>query len=326
MSENTKEIKIIFMGTPEFAGFCLEKLIENGFNIIAVVTVADKKSGRGQKISSSPVKEIALKNNLPVLQPTNLQSDYFIQTLHELKPDLFIVVAFRMLPKIIWQMPQYGTFNLHASLLPDYRGAAPINHAIMNGEKITGLTTFFIDEKIDTGNIVLRKEIEISEEDDFQTLHDKMKSEGAELIIQTINIIGKGNLKLIKQSDLMSPNQEIKSASKIFPENCFINWLSETEKIYNFVRGLSPYPCARTILTDKENGKEILFKILKTKKIFQIHNYKNGTIISDNKKFIQIACNEGFIEIEVLQPEGKKVMNTKEFLNGFDITGYLIKI
>lgn len=318
-------MNIVFMGTPDFADYCLQKLLEKKYSIIAAVTVPDKPAGRGKKIQMSPVKETALKAGIPVLQPDNLKSEDFIESLKTLNPDLFIVVAFRMLPKIVWSLPKSGTFNLHASLLPDYRGAAPINHAIINGETKTGVTTFFIDEKIDTGRIIFRKEIDIFPEDNAGSLHDKLMILGAELIGKTIESISNSDFVAVSQDELLSTNSEIKYAPKIFKDFMEINWSEDVQKIHNLVRGLSPYPVARTIFTDNETEKEIGIKIFETEPIIFEHHFEYGEIISDNKTEIKIAGKNGFLKIISLQPEGKKRMNVKDFLNGFDILKIRIK-
>lgn len=301
--------RIIFMGTPEFAVPTLDILLKNNYNIVAVVTAPDKPAGRGLKLSMSPVKEFALKHQLKVLQPTNLKDPEFIQLLQALQPDLQIVVAFRMLPEVVWNLPPLGTYNLHASLLPKYRGAAPINFAIINGEKITGVTTFKIQREIDTGHIALQQSIEITPTDTAGTLHDKLKIIGAELMLKTVQFIEKNELTLQAQDD-----SEVCYAPKITKEFCHINWNQPSEKIYNFIRGLSPYPGAYTFYP--ANDKKILWKILFGNIIQQAPQSAPGTIVSDNKKYIQVATQDGYISITQIQAEGKKAMNVEEFLRG----------
>lgn len=301
--------RIIFMGTPEFAVPTLDVLLKNNYNVVAVVTVPDKPAGRGLKITHSPVKQYALEHHLPVLQPEKLKDPEFIRQLKDLNPDLQIVVAFRMLPEVVWNLPPLGTYNLHASLLPKYRGAAPINFAIINGEKTTGVTTFKIQHEIDTGHIALQKEVEILPTDTAGTLHDKLKIIGAELMLQTVQLIEKNQLQLQPQ-----PNSNISYAPKITKEFCHIRWNQTSEKLYNFIRGLSTYPAAHTYYTAE--NKKILWKILFGEIVRQPHSLSPGTIITDNKKYIHIATTDGFIKILQLQPEGKKIMDVEEFLRG----------
>lgn len=304
-----KDIRIIFMGTPDFAMTILKHLVENKYTIVGVITAADKPAGRGRKLSESAVKKYGLSQNLTVLQPTNLKNEEFHKELKSLKADLHIVVAFRMLPKVVWQMPQFGTFNLHASLLPAYRGAAPIHWAIINGETKTGVTTFFIDDKIDTGEIILREEIAITDEETVGSLHDKLMVLGADLVAKTINLIAEGGIITKKQ-----PKLEEKSAPKLHPENTKINWSDSIETIYNKIRGLNPFPAAWTIILN--DGIEISAKIYAVKKEEEEHQQALGQIIT-SKKDIKVAVNNGFIIINELKLAGKKRMNTKSLLNGF---------
>lgn len=319
----TNNFRIIFMGTPDFAVDSLKKLIETGFNIVAVITAPDKPAGRGRNLKQSPVKKFALTNNLKILQPKNLKSVQFINKLKTLKADLQIVVAFRMLPEKVWAMPKYGTINLHASLLPDYRGAAPINHAIINGETKTGITTFFIEKQIDTGEIIYRKEVDIFPEETAGKLHDKLMTEGAELIVKTVNAIISNNYTKIKQEKLIK-NKNPKKAPKIFKEDCKINWSNNANNIHNFIRGLNPYPTAWTEMINTKTGKKLTCKIFTVEKINENHNYNFGKIISNSKNELKISVKNGFISILSLQLAGKKRMKTKEFLNGFDISKYEI--
>lgn len=301
--------RIIFMGTPEFAVPALDILLKNRYNVVAVVTTPDKPAGRGLKLTQSPVKQYALQHHLPVLQPEKLKDPIFLQQLRALQPDLQIVVAFRMLPEIVWNLPPLGTYNLHASLLPQYRGAAPINFAIINGETKTGVTTFKIQHEIDTGNIALQQEVEITPKDTAGTLHDKLKNIGAELMLKTVQLIEQNKLSLHPQ-----PNAGISYAPKITKEFCHIQWNQTSEKIYNFIRGLSPYPGAYTFYINHD--KKIMWKILMAEIIEKSNDLKPGTIITDNKKYIHIATADGLINILQLQPESKKIMNVEEFLRG----------
>jgi methionyl-tRNA formyltransferase len=313
-------LRIVFMGTPEFAVATLESLVVNGFNVAGVVTVADKPAGRGRKITMPAVKEFALTANIPVMQPVSLKDTDFVSKLKELDADLFIVVAFRMLPEVVWKIPRIGTINLHASLLPDYRGAAPINHAIINGETVTGVTTFFIDEKIDTGNILMTEKINISPNENAGDIHDKLMKMGADVVIRTITDIALNRIVPIPQEKLLQPGYSPKTAPKIHPDFCIIDWNKEAEQIHNFIRGLSPYPCAKTFL--KNELRTVSLKIFESQPESDKHYLLPGHIISDGKHFIKIACKDGFINIISLQLEGKSRMSTAEFLRGFRIDDY----
>ncbi|HEY9221636.1 MAG TPA: methionyl-tRNA formyltransferase [Lutibacter sp.] len=304
-----RNLRIVFMGTPDFAVATLDTLINAKFKVVGVVTAPDKPAGRGQKMQQSPVKKYALEHNLTILQPGNLKSEEFLDQLKSLNANLQIVVAFRMLPKAVWQLPEYGTFNLHASLLPNYRGAAPINWAIINGETKTGVTTFFIDEKIDTGNIILQEEVAIGDDETFGELHDKLMEVGSSLVVKTVQQIEKGIVKTIKQ-----PEIEEKSAPKIFTETCKINWDNSLSDIYNLIRGLNPYPAAWTTLIN--NDDEIKVKIYDVQKESASHQHKQGKVIT-SKNEIKVAVNGGYIIIESLQLAGKKQMDSKSLLNGF---------
>lgn len=315
-----KSLRIVFMGTPDFAVATLGALLMNGFNVVGVVTVPDKPAGRGRKLSKSAVKEFAEFSSLPIFQPADLKSDDFISELKKLNADLFIVVAFRMLPKVVWKIPSIGTINLHASLLPNYRGAAPINHAIINGETVTGVTTFFIDEKIDTGNILLREEVRIFPFENAGDLHDRLMKHGARLVIKTIAEIADNSFKPTPQSGLLINGESIKQAPKIHPDDCIIDWNNDTVKVHNFIRGLAPYPGARSFF--KNNLSTHSFKLLESQTEIEKHNLMPGEIVSDGKHFIRIACKDGFISIVSLQLEGKNRMNTIEFLRGFRISDY----
>lgn len=297
------------MGTPEFAVGILDTILKNNYEVVGVITAADKPAGRGQKIKYSAVKEYALENNLHLLQPTNLKDESFLEELKSLQANLQIVVAFRMLPKVVWEMPSLGTFNLHASLLPNYRGAAPINWAIINGETKTGVTTFFIDDKIDTGAMILSAETEINSTEDAGQLHDRLMHLGSETVIDTLRLIESGNVTTTIQND----TSDIKTAYKLNKENCKIDWSKSTTDIHNLIRGLSPYPAAWCYFADK--NEEWNVKIYEAKAIFEEHNYATGTLIC-TKKEIKIATTQGFIQILSLQFPGKKKMKATELLNG----------
>lgn len=297
------------MGTPEFAVGILDTIIKNNYDVVGVITAADKPAGRGQKIKYSAVKEYALANNLTLLQPTNLKDESFLAELKALNANLQIVVAFRMLPKVVWEMPSLGTFNLHASLLPNYRGAAPINWAIINGETKTGVTTFFIDDKIDTGAMILNSEIAIEPEENAGQLHDRLMLLGSKTVIDTLKVIENGNVTTTIQED----DAEIKTAYKLNKENCKIDWTKSGEEINNLIRGLSPYPASWCFLKDKD--EELSIKIYEAKLISESHSYEVGSLIS-SKKEIKIAIKDGFIQLLSLQLPGKKRMQVAELLNG----------
>ena len=303
------DTRIVFMGTPEFAVQVLKDLLEHKFNVVGVITAPDKPSGRGRKLNESAVKKYAVEQNIPVLQPVNLKSDTFLNELKLLNANLQIVVAFRMLPKVVWQLPQLGTFNLHASLLPNYRGAAPINWAIINGETKTGVTTFFIDEKIDTGEIILQDEIAISEIDTAGSLHDKLMVIGGKLVVKTVKLIEKGNIKTSQQS-----SNETNPAPKIYKETCKINWAYNAHTIYNKIRGLSPYPVAWTIIDNIDNVIEA--KIYSATKEIISHKHDIGNIIT-TKKELKIAVNDGYLKIDEIQLPGKRKMKAIDLLNGY---------
>jgi len=312
LSENKPKMRIVFMGTPEFAVPSLKILLENNYEVVGVVTAPDKPAGRGMLLHESAVKKFALQNNLNILQPEKLKSYEFAEQLRALKPDLQIVVAFRMLPEVIWKMPRIGTFNLHASLLPKYRGAAPINWAIISGEKETGATTFFLEHEIDTGKIILQQKIQISEDETAGELHDELMQVGSDLVFKTVQLIEVGNYSLTPQT----LSAEIKSAPKLFTETCRINWNNSAHQIHNLIRGLSPFPAAFT----KLNGKTL--KIFRSKFISNNQLTGNtklspGEIFTDGKTFLRIQCSDSLIEILELQLEGKKKIKTEEFLRGY---------
>ncbi len=308
------ELRIVYMGTPEFAVASLDALVSGGYNVVGVVTMPDKPAGRGYKVQFSAVKEYALAHNLPLLQPEKLKDEQFLEELKALKADLQIVVAFRMLPEVVWNMPPMGTFNLHGSLLPQYRGAAPINWAIINGEKETGVTTFFLQHEIDTGDLILQKKIAIHRTDNAETIHDQLMALGAQTVVKTVDCILDGTAPKMPQPEVA----ELKMAPKIFKETCKINWNSDCESIYNFVRGLSPYPTAWSELMN-DNREPIPMKIYAVTTEQTSHTYTHGTIITDGKKELKVACKDGFVIIQSLQLSGKKRMNSDEFLRGYKI-------
>ena len=304
-------LRIIFMGTPEFAVASLDALLFAGCNIVAVVTAADKLAGRGMKLTESAVKKYAVEKGLNILQPEKLKSPDFIEALHALKADLQIVVAFRMLPEMVWNMPPLGTINLHGSLLPQYRGAAPINWAVINGEKTTGATTFKLQHEIDTGDILLQKSFAIGDDDTAGAVHDKMKMIGADLLVDTIKELSTGKLTEQPQSTVDSqPSTEIKHAPKIFTETCKIDWNKSVDEIHNLIRGLSPFPGAFGFLQDK------MLKIYRSKKENNIPTHSIGEAVSDGKTFLKFACGNGYIHVTELQLEGKKKMTVEDFLRG----------
>jgi methionyl-tRNA formyltransferase len=309
-----EQLRIVFMGTPEFAVGILDTIIKNNYNVVGVITAADKPAGRGQKIKYSAVKEYALANNLPLLQPTNLKDEGFLSELKSLNANLQIVVAFRMLPEVVWKMPELGTFNLHASLLPNYRGAAPINWAIINGDTKTGVTTFFIDDKIDTGAMILSAETAIEPNENAGHLHDRLMQLGSETVLKTLELIEKGNVTTTIQKE----NAEIKTAYKLNKENCKIDWTKSAKEIYNLIRGLSPYPSAWCVFRDK--NEEWNVKIHEVKMTLENHTFEVGAIIC-SKKEMKIAVKDGFIEVVSIQFPGKKKMNVGELLNGMVFSG-----
>jgi methionyl-tRNA formyltransferase len=314
-----RELRIVYMGTPEFAVGPLRAIIDAGYNVIAVITAADKPAGRGQKIQYSPVKEYALKHDLKILQPPNLKSPDFVEELENLHANLQVVVAFRMLPEIVWQMPEFGTLNLHASLLPQYRGAAPINHAIINGETETGLTTFFIEKEIDTGDIILSKKLPIEPSDDAGTLHDKMMSAGCTLMLETLDLIRQGKEKGQSQITKRDERTVLHPAPKIFKKDCKIHWDTSCIQIHNLARGLSPFPGAFSTLIPKDGiGKQV--KIFKTSYLVKETGETPGEISTDNKNTLSVYAKDGIIQIEELQMEGKKRMTVPEFLRGITIS------
>ncbi|MCQ2608433.1 MAG: methionyl-tRNA formyltransferase [Bacteroidales bacterium] len=311
-------LRIVYMGNPDFAVRPLQIMLENNYNVVAVVTGQDKPAGRGKKINESAVKQYAKTQNLPILQPESLKDENFLEELRKLQIDLIVVVAFKMLPKVVWQIPSIGTINIHASLLPQYRGAAPINWAIINGEKETGVTSFLINEVIDTGNILLQKKVSIAEDETAGTLHDKLQESGSQLLIETLHLLESGKQTGIDQDTLFSSESELKPAPKIFKETCKINWNNTAENIHNAIRGFSPYPGAWTNIQKGENIS--VFKILSSLFIQEKHTYATGTIVNKNNG-IAIATSDGFIQPIEIQMEGKRRMNIHDFMNGFSFEG-----
>lgn len=307
-----KDLRIIFMGTPEFAVGILEGILQAGYKVCGVVTAPDRPAGRGRKLQQSAVKMYAVTKGLPVLQPTNLKSPEFISDLKGLDHNLQVVVAFRMLPEVVWKMPEYGTFNLHASLLPQYRGAAPINWAIIKGETVTGVSTFFIDDKIDTGEIILRKEVSIGQDENAGELHDKLKAAGTGLVLETLDQLKLG----ITSSRKQEASAALKEAPKLTKENTKINWEAPLEDIYNFIRGLNPYPGAWCYF---QNGKEqLLIKIFDVEVEKTPHDLPAGTVIAENRN-LKVAVSGGFLNLLVIQFPGKRKMKTRELLNGYQL-------
>lgn len=302
-------MRIVFMGNPDFAVASLQKIHEEGYEIVAVVTGPDKPAGRGLKVQYSPVKDYALKHTLRILQPENLKAPAFIETLKELAPDLGVVIAFRMLPESVWTLPKIGTVNLHASLLPKYRGAAPINWAIINGEKETGLTTFFLKHEIDTGNIIFSEKIHIGDDETAGSLHDRMKESGADLMLQTVKAIADNSYPETPQPEF----SELKYAPKIFKPDCVLDFSKNVNEVYNKIRGLSPYPTAYTYIANK------VFKIYSAVKEIVKHDIAPGTFIKENNT-LKVAVDNGFIHLLEVQLEGKKRMNIEAFLNGYDLS------
>ena len=312
-------MRIVYMGTPEFAVESLRRLVEGGYQVVAVVTMPDKPMGRhGSVLQGSPVKEYAVSQGLKVLQPVNLKDEAFVEELRALKADLQIVVAFRMLPEVVWNMPPWGTFNLHASLLPQYRGAAPINWAVMNGDTETGITTFFLKHEIDTGDIIQQVRVPIADTDNVEIVYDKLMKLGGDLVLETVDRILDGTVKSVPQADVL-PETELRPAPKIFKETCRIDWNKGVKKVYDFVRGLSPYPAAWTEICLPDGTKQVL-KIFETEKIFTQHGVQVGTIDTDRKTYFRIAVEDGFVNLLSIQIAGKKRMTISDFLRGYRYT------
>ena len=321
-----KELRIVYMGTPNFAVESLRALVEGGYNVVGVITMPDKPVGRhGSVLQASPVKEYALSQNLPVLQPEKLKDETFLDELRALKADLQIVVAFRMLPEVVWDMPRFGTFNLHASLLPQYRGAAPINWAVINGDTETGVTTFFLTHEIDTGKIIRQKHLPIADTDNVGTVHDALMAIGAGLVTETVDLLLAGKVDAIPQEEFIKDVIELRPAPKIFKDTCRIDWNQPSKRIYDFIRGLSPYPAAWTELVASDGSRQAL-KVYQAEKRPASHNQDIGVILTDAKSYIDIAVEDGYIRLLDLQLAGKKRMGVKDFLNGNrQIGNYTIK-
>lgn len=313
-----EDLRIVYMGTPDFAVEALRCLVEGGYNVVGVITMPDKPAGRGHKLQYSPVKQYALDQNLPLLQPEKLKDETFVEALRAWKADLQIVVAFRMLPEVVWNMPRLGTFNLHASLLPQYRGAAPINWAVINGDTETGITTFFLKHEIDTGEVIQQERVPIADTDDVGTVHDKLMTLGGKLVIETVEAILNDTVRSIPQEE-MAVAGELRPAPKIFKETCRIDWNQPTKRIYDFIRGLSPHPAAWTELVQPD-GETVVMKIFETEKIAKLHQLAPGTLLTDGKTYIHVATPDGFIGILALQLPGKKRLKTDELLRGFRLT------
>lgn len=306
------------MGTPDFAVESLRCLVEGGYNVVGVITMPDKPAGRGHKLQFSPVKQYALEHDLPLLQPEKLKDEAFLEALRAWNADLQIVVAFRMLPEVVWNMPKWGTFNLHASLLPQYRGAAPINWAVMNGDKETGITTFFLQHEIDTGEVIQQVAVPIEETDNVGIVHDKLMMLGGRLVTETVDAILDGSVKSIPQEE-MAVVGELRPAPKIFKETCRIDWSQPVKRVYDFIRGLSPYPAAWTEL-HQPDGTILTLKVFDTEKIEKTHNLQPGTLQTDGKNHLHVAVTDGFVAIKALQLPGKKRLKIDEMLRGFKLT------
>ncbi|NDV79472.1 methionyl-tRNA formyltransferase [Dysgonomonas sp. 511] len=311
-----KSLRIVFMGTPDFAVESLRILVENDYNVVGVITMPDKPSGRGHKIQYSAVKKYALEHNLPLLQPEKLKDEDFLNALKAWNADLQIVVAFRMLPEVVWNMPRCGTFNLHGSLLPQYRGAAPINWAIINGEKETGVTTFFLTHEIDTGKIILQEKVKIGENDNAGKIHDELMQTGAVLVRKTVDMIWEGKVDAIDQSQFFANESDLKAAPKIFKETCRIDWDKPAEEIHNLIRGMSPYPAAWTEL-HMEGKEPIMVKIYASAIVERNNGEPAGSIATDNKSYLRVACANGYISITDIQFAGKRAMKIDEVLRGY---------
>ncbi len=311
----SSKLRIVFMGTPDFAVPALDILVKNSYNIVGVITMPDKPAGRGYQLQPSPIKKYALTHNLNLLQPEKLKEESFLEALYALKADLQIVVAFRMLPEVVWNMPKMGTFNLHSSLLPHYRGAAPINRAIMNGEKISGVSTFFLQHAIDTGKIIFQESVDIAEDETAGELHDTLMILGSKLVLKTVKAIEEQNFTEIEQEKFIKDGTVLNEAPKIFKEDCRINWNYAAEQIFNLIRGLSPYPAAFTELMDLKGNKTLL-KLFKASKIIETHHLNIGDIECDQKSYLKVAVKDGFVLLHEVQLAGKSRMNVENFLRG----------
>ena len=313
-----QDLRIVYMGTPDFAVESLRRLVEGGYNVVGVITMPDKPAGRGHKLQYSPVKQYALSQGLPLLQPEKLKDESFLESLRAWQADLQIVVAFRMLPQVVWDMPRLGTFNLHTSLLPQYRGAAPINWAVINGDTETGTTTFFLQHEIDTGEVIQQVRIPIADTDDVGIVHDRLMILGGQLVTDTVDAILSGHVTTIPQEEMAS-GEALRPAPKIFKETCRIQWDSPAKRIYDFVRGLSPYPAAWSEL-HLPTGETLTVKVFETEKLPAAHSLTVGSIQTDGKKYLRVAVADGFIGIRSLQLPGKKRLAVDELLRGFHLT------
>lgn len=324
-----EDLRIVYMGTPDFAVESLRQLVEGGYNVVGVITMPDKPMGRhGSVLQPSPVKQYAVEKGLRVLQPVNLKDEAFVEELRSLQADLQIVVAFRMLPEVVWNMPPMGTFNLHASLLPQYRGAAPINWAIINGDTETGITTFFLKHEIDTGEVIQQVRVPIADEDNVEVIHDKLMNLGGRLVTETVDAILAGTVKPVPQEELLNlSEEELRPAPKIFKDTCRIDWTKGVKAVYDFVRGLSPYPAAWTELVHPQGGVQVM-KVFQTEKVFVSqtensfvpHKEEVGTVSTDGKTYLRVALTDGYLNILSLQLAGKKRMPVADFLRGFKVT------
>jgi methionyl-tRNA formyltransferase len=309
-------MRIVFMGTPDFAVESLRILVENKYDVVGVITMPDKPAGRGHKVQFSPVKQYALEQNLRLLQPEKLKDEAFLEELRALRADLQIVVAFRMLPEVVWNMPKFGTFNLHASLLPQYRGAAPINWAIINGDKETGATTFFLTHEIDTGKIIQQEKIAIAETDNVGIVHDKLMEMGAKLVKKTVDMLIEGKIDAVDQAQFIQPGLELKAAPKIFKDTCQVDVSWNVERVYNFVRGMSPHPTAWVDLQFPNQADKTTLKVFETEKEICDHELAVGTVVTDGKKYAKLALSDGYINLKSIQIAGKKRMEIGELLRG----------
>ena len=323
-----EDLRIVYMGTPDFAVESLRQLVEGGYNVVGVITMPDKPMGRhGSVLQPSPVKQYAVEKGLRVLQPVNLKDEAFVEELRSLQADLQIVVAFRMLPEVVWNMPPMGTFNLHASLLPQYRGAAPINWAIINGDTETGITTFFLKQEIDTGEVIQQVRVPIADEDNVEVIHDKLMNLGGRLVTETVDAILAGTVKPVPQEELVNlSEEELRPAPKIFKDTCRIDWTKGVKAVYDFVRGLSPYPAAWTELVHPQGGVQVM-KVFQAEKVFVSqtensfvpHKEEVGTVSTDGKTYLRVALTDGYLNILSLQLAGKKRMPVADFLRGFKV-------
>ena len=317
-----KDLKIIFFGTPDFAVESLSRLVDGGYNVVAVVTMPDKPAGRGRQLQQSDVKRYAVEHGLPVLQPVSLKDEAFLEQLRSYGAQLFIVIAFRMLPEAVWQMPSLGTFNLHASLLPRYRGAAPINWAVMNGDTETGVTTFFLKHEIDTGDVIQQRSCPIGRHDNVEAVYDRLMVMGADMVLETVDAIIAGTVKPIPQDQMLTAGQQPTPAPKIFKDTCRIDWRRPAEDLYNRIRGLSPYPAAWTTLVDESGGEVTTLKVYQTGEPVPFADGESpapGALKAD-RKTLMVACADGWLQVLSLQQAGKKRMDTDAFLRGFTIT------